>query len=321
MGLNMRYKKVTYAVKRKKIVRIVGKEFGINKIRRSRKIIINTLKFLLSKEKPIIAYWATGIKKSNWGDALNPLLIQKLSGKKPILVQEIINFKNQDVYSVIGSNLGFFPQKNLVVWGSGFISSVSRFEEKPKKICAVRGPLTREVIINQGIHCPEIYGDPALLYPLFYKSDVEKKHKLGIIPHYIDQNSNLVNSFKTNPEILIIDILSETNEVIDNICKCERIASSSLHGIIASDAYGIPSIWIEFSENVIGNGFKFHDYFESVGRKNERPFKITESTTTQDIYHEFKNYKININLSQLIDSCPFLNKPQIDVLKEKLNNL
>lgn len=317
----MKYNKLTYAIKIKKVIRIIKRNIGMNKCIINITIMINTLQLLRSIKKPIIAYWATGVKENNWGDALNPVLIQKLSGKKPILAQEIINFKNQEVYSVVGSILGFFPEKNLVVWGSGFILSSSRFKEKPKKVCAVRGPLTRELILNQGIYCPEIYGDPALLYPLFYKPKIEKQYKLGIIPHYVDQNSNLVNIFKTSSEVLVINILSSTNEVVDNICKCEKIASSSLHGIIAADAYEIPSIWIEFSENVIGNGFKFHDYFESVGRKNERPFRLTEKTTIQDIYNEFKNYKINIDLGQLLDVCPFLDKLEIDTLKEKLNNL
>lgn len=284
------------------------------------RIMNNTLKLLFSKERPLIAYWWTGDGGLNWGDSLNPFLIEKLSGKKPLLSREVINLKNQSVYSVIGSILGSFPSKNLVVWGSGFISSSSLFNVKPKKICAVRGPLTRELILKQGIDCPKIYGDPALLYPLFYKPNVKKEYCLGIIPHYIDQNSQLVNIFKNNPDVLVINILSGINEVVDNICKCELIASSSLHGIIAADAYGVPSIWIEFSDNVAGNGFKFYDYFESVGRNDERPFRITENTMVQDIYSEYKDYKIDLDLGKLLDACPFLNSIEIEDLKKKLSS-
>ncbi|KKG11617.1 hypothetical protein EO98_04590 [Methanosarcina sp. 2.H.T.1A.6] len=286
----------------------------------SKKTIKNTLKLLIFKEKPLIAYWWTGDGGRNWGDSLNPFLIEHLSGKKPILSKEIINFKNQNVYSVVGSILGNSSTKNLVVWGSGFISSTSLFKVKPIKICAVRGPLTRELIINQGIDCPKIYGDPALLYPLFYKPNVKKEYRLGVIPHHVDQSSELVNIFKNNPDVLVINILSGINEVVDDICKCEVIASSSLHGIIAADAYGIPSIWIEFSENVVGSGFKFYDYFESVGRINERPFRITENTMIQDIHSEYKDYKIDIDLGKLLDVCPFLNTTEVDGLKKRLNN-
>jgi pyruvyltransferase len=284
----------------------------------SKNMMSNTLRLSLGKEKQIVAYWWTGDGGNNWGDALNPILIQNLSGKKPILSEEVINLRNQEVYSVIGSILGATPDKNLVVWGSGFISSSSRFKMEPRKIYAVRGPLTRKLIIDQGIDCPKIYGDPALLYPLFYKPNIKKKYKMGIVPHFTDQNNPLLDYFKKYSDILIINILSGINEVVDEICSCEMIASSSLHGIIAADAYGVPSIWVEFSDNVRGSGFKFYDYFESVGRINEKPFRITENTTIQDIRNESKIYKLDIDLGKLIDVCPFLNRIEINSLKKRL---
>jgi len=280
---------------------------------------MNTIKLIFSKEKPLIVYWWRGAEGINWGDALNPILIQKISGKEPVSADEIINLKHEPIYSVIGSILGNYSNKNLVVWGSGFISSSSKFKKSPKIICAVRGPLTRDSIIKQGINCPEIYGDPALLYPLFYKPNVGKKYKLGIIPHYVDQNHPLLCVFKNNPEVLIIDITAEINEVVDNICMCKLIASSSLHGIIAADAYKIPSTWIEISNKIIGDGFKFYDYFQSVGRINEYPLVMTEKTTLQDVYDNFKMYKINIDLIKLIDACPFISNYDRDELKKKLN--
>lgn len=316
----VKHNKIRYLIKRKKIFGVIKRKVKIRKKVTNKSIMSNTLKLLLFKEKPIIVYWWTGDGGNNWGDALNPILIQNLSGRKPILSEEIINLKNQDVYSVIGSVLGIVNDKSLVIWGSGFISSSSRFKIKPRRICAVRGPLTRELIVNQGIDCPKVYGDPALLYPLFYRPNIKKKYRLGIIPHFIDKNNQLMNIFKNSPDILIINILCETNELVDNICKCEVVASSSLHGIIAADAYGIPSIWIELSENVIGDGFKFYDYFESVGRKNEKPFRITEDTTVQEIFNEHKNYKIDIDLGKLLEVCPFLTRTEINNLKKRLNS-
>lgn len=280
----------------------------------------NTLKYMLSKEKPIIAFWWAGVI-SNWGDALNPVLIKKISGKEVMLSSEIITFRNVEVYCVIGSILDLASQKNLVVWGSGFLSSSSKIRKKPRKVLAVRGPLTRDVMLKQGVNCPEIYGDPALLYPLFYRPNVKKRYKLGVIPHYIDQNNNLIDIFKGKKDVLVINILDEFNKFIDDICKCELIVSSSLHGIIAADAYRVPSIWIEFSSNVKGNGFKFYDYFASVGRENESPLKITEKTTFQEIYSQYKHYDINIRLDKLLEVCPFLDPIEAEKLKIKLNEL
>lgn len=50
-------------------------------------------------------------------------------------------------------------------------------------------------------------------------------------------------------------------EVLDQICSCEYIASSSLHGLIMSEAYDIPNLWIELSGKLMGGHFKFHDFF------------------------------------------------------------
>ena len=54
------------------------------------------------------------------------------------------------------------------------------------------------------MECPEIYGDPALLYPLFYKPNVKKEYKYGIIPHFAHQENPWLNKFKDNPQVNII---------------------------------------------------------------------------------------------------------------------
>ncbi|MDW5549209.1 polysaccharide pyruvyl transferase family protein [Methanosarcina sp.] len=276
--------------------------------------ICNTVKIITIRKKYIIAFWWAGVE-NNWGDALNPILIESMTGRIPVLSTEVLNINENNVYCVIGSTLGMPSEKNLVVWGSGFMSSNSQFKVEPKKICAVRGPRTREVILKTGIYCPEIYGDPAMLYPCFYKPKIKKKYKLGVIPHYIDQNNPLLNIFNNESSVLIIDIRSGIKKVVDDICSCEIVASSSLHGLIAADSYSVPSIWIEFSKNVSGDGFKFYDYFESVGRENEAPLIIVKSTTIKEIIDSHKDYKLELDLDKLIDSCPFIsNETKIQLI-------
>lgn len=290
-------------------------------------------------DEKIFARWFVS---PNWGDALNPFLIEHLTGKQPVWCdypwyikklnsiyakwewlekrQDLLNpismglleFKNwlspkrnsTDVYLVVGSIL-HQTDSSAVVWGAGFISENSRLREKPKKICAVRGPLSREIILKQGLECPEIYGDPALLYPRFYSPSAKKKYKLGIVPHFADQNSHLLDQFINIEEVLIIDVNGGISKFIDDIYSCEKIASSSLHGLIAADAYAIPSTWIRFSDKVIGRGFKFRDYFASVGRNVTNPLTISEKTTLRDLFSSFVEYDINIDLDRLISVCPF----------------
>ena len=58
------------------------------------------------------------------------------------------------------------------------------------------------------------------------------------------------------------------------ICSCEKILSSSLHGLIVSDAYQIPNCWIELTGKISGGHFKYYDYASSVNRKFVAPLII-----------------------------------------------
>ena len=94
----------------------------------------------------------------------------------------------------IGSilNLHFMSSKDNVVWGSGARDAGLPMNGFPKKICAVRGKLTREYLQKRGIDCPEIYGDPVLLLPLVYRPVRKKRHKIGIILHFRDKGNELI---------------------------------------------------------------------------------------------------------------------------------
>lgn len=282
---------------------------SINHIsRKTEKIHINNIidSFkVLTSENNIIVYWSYRI--DNFGDTLNPILIKKLFKKNAYHPDKIINFSNKTVYSAIGSILQFVNYKKLEIWGSGFIDENSFLKCKPAKIHAVRGPLTRMKLIKQGFDCPEVYGDPGLLVPKLYNPKVKKIFKLGIIAHYVDKDNKMIKVLKNKykEDILFIDIQGNWKEVIDNINKCEIIASSSLHGIITADAYNIPSLWIKLSDKVIGGNFKFQDYMLSVGRKQMEPFLLNREYKLIDIINSVEDYKINIDLEKLINSCPF----------------
>lgn len=240
----------------------------------------------------------------NWGDQLNKVLCEKISEKK-VLLTDAIN-PQEFCYYNIGSILGWITTSNCEVWGSGFISEDSKLHSIPRKIHAVRGPLTREKILEQNVECPEIYGDPALLYPMFYMPFVEKKYKYGIIPHYVDQKSEWVAKFQNSQTVKIINVLDPTiNRFVNDVNSCEIILSSSLHGIICGDSYGIPSYWIKLSDNVIGEGFKFMDYFHSVKRSDRNPIVPKRHDKIEDLTYQFYSYNIDINLDKLYDACPF----------------
>jgi len=238
--------------------------------------------------------------KTNWGDYLNIPLFDYLTDET--ISFNPVNIQQSHILG-IGSILKM-SNRFSTVWGSGFINQNSILSEAPKKVLSVRGPLSRNKLLEQNIDCPEVYGDPALLTPLIYQPKKEKKYSWGIIPHYIDKNSSAIKSFAKKENVLIIDILSPTFDFIDQVSMCEKIASSSLHGLIAADAYRIPSLWVEFSSKVLGNGFKFQDYFASVGRHQESAIFCDENTILKKHINSWSDGKIYFDPTQLIESCP-----------------
>ena len=180
----------------------------------------------------------------------------------------------------------------------------------PQKICSVRGRKTYEFLKNRGIECPSVFGDPALLLPRFYTPKrMEKRYKLGVIPHVIDWDYDVMRKIrKERNDILVIDLAhyDKWTDVIDQICSCEAIASSSLHGLIVSDAYNVPNCWITLSGKISGGLFKYFDYFSSVGREEAGPVKVERMSDLQTIENKMVSWKpITIDIDQILNSCPF----------------
>lgn len=211
----------------------------------------------------------------------------------------------------IGSILHTIEYDNTVIWGSGLLTE-KHLPTHKLDIRAVRGPLTRQVLLGHGFDCPEVYGDPALLLPYFYKPTIEKKrYRLGIIPHYSDIDKEPLTQFKKDSSVLIISMTNygTFQNVVDQICSCEVIASSSLHGLILAEAYNISNVWIEINEAVFGDEsrrFKFHDFFLSQGRDRECPFVIKNNVDVNSIIEKrCSPIGGSMLIEKLISACPF----------------
>ncbi len=256
---------------------------------------------VVNKDHHISLYWWNG--QVNLGDVVNRFIVDSLSGKESVWSS---NKSNQEHYLVIGSVLQSCND-NAIVWGSGIISDRKTPLFKPKKVHAVRGPKTREVLLARGIDCPEVYGDPALVLPqLIQPTSRKKKYKLGIVPHYKNKDHEFLKQ-EIPSDIKVIDI--ETDDIqkfIDDISLCELIVSSSLHGIIISDAYGIPAHHISFDSSVEGGDFKFYDYYLSVGRDCHPPILISKTTEFEELYRLPHSYSIEIDIKPLMQNCPFV---------------
>ena len=237
----------------------------------------------------------------NWGDALSPVLAGKLSGKpiKPML------WHHQHRYLAIGSVLSN-ATRWAEVWGSGFLYEHEKLAEAPMAVHAVRGPRSRAKLLEQGFDCPEIYGDPALLFPYFFNPVVETKYEIGVIPHYSDKGHPWFERQRGLPGVHILDVEGGIEEFVREVKACKQIVSSSLHGLICADAYGVPNLWVEVSDQVDGGSFKFNDYYESVGRGTPTPVRPVLDTPLAEVMDRFTPSTWKFDPRPLINACPFM---------------
>lgn len=196
--------------------------------------------------------------KNNFGDMISPLIFDGFGIK--------YKYTYTDYNTISVGSIATFAKKDTIVLGSGTLDDQVDLEPQANWKF-VRGPYTRVNVIRSGGKCPEIYGDPAMLLPLFIKPE-EKQYDVGILPHYMDKYyvEDSLKQHKLNWNY--IDPLSNNAiKTLKEITKCRAIFSSSLHGIICAHAYGIPAAWVKFSDHVPGDNIKFKDHYASVGLK------------------------------------------------------
>lgn len=247
----------------------------------------------------------------NFGDLVGIELLKKLSGITAKHINDrpsFISTKHIPHYLMVGSILRE-ARKSSIVWGSGIINTEFGVDRRAKYL-AVRGPRSRKKIISQGGVCPEVYGDPALLLPLFYSPTSKKTTKITIIPHYVDYE-RVLGEVSDHQEIDVIRMMTDDFEkTLVNIISSKFIISSSLHGLILAVAYGIPCLWVEFSDKIYGDDTKYYDFFESLGVFNAQKHIVTnlcDFTLKKDDYAPIIAISKKVSGLQegLLNSYPF----------------
>lgn len=209
-------------------------------------------------------YWQD--KFVNFGDYLSLKIVERMVGV-PIEAIQMNTSQNRRKLLAVGSILTF-ARDNDVIWGSGVNGKwlgLKNYKFRKLDVRAVRGPLTRDFLMNHfAIDVPEIYGDPALLLPLLFpefKKKSQPRYEYLIIPHYSEE--------KLFPKHLFSQVVYPTDPwdlVIDKILDSKLVISSSLHGIIVAEAFGIPARLLRITENEAL--FKYLDYYRGTQRPN-----------------------------------------------------
>lgn len=256
-------------------------------------------------------YWwksSAGYLK-NFGDEVGPYIMKRLFNAKVTCVvhPSMRRYKYFITHYLSAGSIISEAKMNSIVWGSGIM--FENQEIKEANFIAVRGPYTKSRIESLGYSVSNILGDPALLLPLCYNPVCRDDFEIGVIPHYVDYE-RVSECLSSSSQFKVINLKTdEIEEVIRQIKQCKLILSSSLHGLIVPNAYGITAIWVKFSDHLGGDGVKFKDYLATVG--------LAEQT-----YIDLRNSKLQLKeLITIVEQNQDSWRPDMDAVKKCQDDL
>lgn len=194
--------------------------------------------------------------KWNFGDQLAPIVVRHLTGRE-------VRYSESPGKLLATGSILHMARSGDHVWGSG----LRRECELTRKLFvhAVRGPMTRSFLLKNGIECPAIYGDPALLMPDIYQPVLEKAAQVAVLPHPTDR---ILQWMARQAKLPVILPTEPPLVVIDRILQSELLVTSSLYGLIVAEAYGVPVVLLRQRRQSWEPHFEFVDYFASTGRED-----------------------------------------------------
>src|ERR1035437_9995601 len=189
--------------------------------------------------RSIRAFWWRG--EPNFGDLLCPILLENFSGVS-------VGWSDPADAEIVstGSVLDMLPQSGYsgIVAGSGKLLEETATDLTQATVFGLRGTLTLDAVkLTRHDRRNITIGDPGLLVSDLVNVEPDL-YDLGCIPHITDLElfEREVSRARTHnyPEPIFINPAADPLDVIRLIGSCRKIISSSLHGIITADAWGIP---------------------------------------------------------------------------------
>jgi hypothetical protein len=228
---------------------------------------------------------------TNFGDGLSAVMVSALAD----IPVERANFDQPSERIVAVGTIGHNLINGVVhFWGTGVDASRNPLGQTgPYRhpanteihVHALRGPESAATLRSAGISAPEIYGDPVILLPrLWPLADVEKTAELGVIVHISELEAQTPAAAVKDlyaryhiPEsergsIRIINTFcAPTPEAMQakvrEIVSCKRIASTSLHGLVIAEAYGVPCVWFATYGEGAGTMLRLNDLHTKVDHR------------------------------------------------------
>ncbi|WP_274426443.1 polysaccharide pyruvyl transferase family protein [Chelativorans sp. YIM 93263] len=220
-----------------------------------------------------------GLKVGNFGDELTIPLLERLFGVSAVPVA-MHDAELLAVGSILDSySRARWPRRvltrifrlrpsDLHVWGSGFMLEDSTANWPANLfVHAVRGVLTA----NRLSQFDGPIGDPGILASQIV-SRPRPTASVALVPHFVDEEH--VRTLALPEHWKVVNPDNEALPTVKEIASAELVVSSSLHGLIVADSFGIPAIWARSVNDLYKRSdFKFHDHASA----RDEPFNAPTS--------------------------------------------
>jgi pyruvyltransferase len=236
---------------------------------------------------PLVYFWKPG-DGENFGDSLGPAIVNamleyaevRLGVEHPVSGAARFQLTNDPracpKLITVGSVIQF-ARPGDTLWGSGVRceSQVLR-QTDGLAILATRGRLSAEAL---GLNADRaILGDPVMLLPrlaeglnwpaVYRRWRPPGTGSVAVIPNL--RQLPEVSSWRGYPwerhRVRILSPYLPWHEVLRRVLECDLVLTTSLHGLILAESYGVPARWIA-TPGLEEGTFKFRDYFSSTGRE------------------------------------------------------
>ncbi len=211
--------------------------------------------------------WTTNTHPDcNLGDALSAVVVAAIC---QLPIERAAFGAKVERLAAVGTIGHALHSGKVHLWGTGFdvqrdqtgaLNGYKVPEDTELAIHAVRGRRTAEALRKRGLDVPENYGDPVWFLPKIFPHPSEKTHDLGVIVHISElerptaesvvratiERYRLPEEFASRIRIINTytpATIEGLQGKVDEITSCRRILSTSLHGLVIAEAYGIPCAW------------------------------------------------------------------------------
>jgi len=219
------------------------------------------------------AFWWDG--HPNFGDDLTPWLLPKY-GIVPI-------YREPRAARLIGvGSLLEFAASDYegAIWGAGLMNDAAHALPRAAAL-AVRGPLTAERI---GLREEPAYGDPGILVAR-HLPRAASDGRIVVVPHgHHRQHQRLTAMVASAGDAArVVNVHQRAAPAVREIAAGRVVITTSLHGLVTADAYGIPAVWTTLDPPLTGGDFKFRDYEAAVTPGQTRYRAFDEAGTLEGL--------------------------------------